>query len=79
MKFIVLMIENNGNNRDKLVNDFASEVAGVCAKYVDKHGLTSMDMLPVVSLIEARCKQDCLDEIDASIDRRDENEDFEFN
>ena len=78
MKFMVLMIEDNENNKDDLVNEFAVEMASVCANYAEKD-LTSMDMLPVVSLIEARCKQDCLDEIDDALDRRDGNEGFEFN
>jgi hypothetical protein len=69
MRFLILKLgENNEEDKTDAVNDFADSCAELIAKYFRDRGLTEVDILPVLTLLEARCKQKCLETIDEIIE-----------
>ena len=81
MRFLILKLEeNNEEDKTEAVNEFADKCAELIARYFVDRGLSEVDILPVLTLLEARCKQKCLetiDELNAEEDGQDE--DIRFN
>jgi len=69
MRFLILKLgENNEEDKTEAVNEFADNCTMLINKYFTERGLSQMDILPVLTLIEARCKQKCLETIDEIIE-----------
>jgi hypothetical protein len=52
-------------------------MASEIAKAIIDDDLTPMDLMPTLTLLEARCKSECLKQIDEC--REDDGDNFEFN
>ena len=76
MKFLILKLgENDNEDRTEEVNEFADSCAELIAEYFMDRGLSEMDILPVLTLLEARCKQKCLETIDEIIEEEKDGQD----
>ena len=76
MRFLILKLgENSEEDKAKAVNEFADSCAELIAKYFVDRGLSEMDILPVLTLLEARCKQQCLETIDEIIEEEKDGKD----
>ena len=78
MKYLIMKLGgSDDDDREAKVEAFADKMAGTIAKAIVDDDLTPMDLMPTLTLLEARCKSECLKQIDEC--REDDGDNFEFN
>lgn len=78
MKYLIMKLGgNDDDDRESKVDAFADKMASTIANAITEDDLTPMDLMPTLTLLEARCKSECLKQIDEC--REDDGDNFEFN
>ena len=78
MKYLIMKLGgSDDDDREAKVERFADKMASTIAKALVDDDLTPMDLMPTLTLLEARCKSECLKQIDEC--RDDDGDNFEFN
>lgn len=82
MKYLILKRggNNDENRRARKVQRFSDKMASTIADALVNDDLTPLDLLPTITLLDARCRAMCLEQMDEAMEEEaGDDEDYGFN